>query len=55
MAVAPDRLHSTYGMHLAMSFKRKGPGAFVSGVIGVVVGFTVVSGVVALLALPSVA
>jgi len=36
-----------------MSFKRKGPGAFVSGVIGAVVGFAVVSSVVALLALPA--
>lgn len=36
-----------------MSFKRKGPGAFVSGVIGAVVGFAVVGGVVALLALPA--
>jgi sorbitol-specific phosphotransferase system component IIBC len=38
-----------------MSFKRKGPGALVSGVIGAVVGFAVVSGVIALLALPAAA
>lgn len=36
-----------------MSFKRKGPGAFVSGVIGAVVGFAMVSGIIALLALPA--
>lgn len=36
-----------------MSFKRKGPGALVSGLIGAVVGFAVVSSVVALLALPA--
>jgi hypothetical protein len=53
MPVAIPTSKSTYGIHLTMSFKRKGPGAFVSGVIGAVVGFAVVSSVVALLALPA--
>lgn len=36
-----------------MSFQRKGPGVLVSGVIGMAVGFAIVSGVIALLALPA--
>lgn len=51
--VARRRSTSTCGDQLTMSFKRKGPGAFVSGIIGAVVGFVMVSGVVALLALPA--
>jgi hypothetical protein len=36
-----------------MSFKRKGPGVLASGVIGAIVGVAIVSGVIALLALPT--
>ena len=36
-----------------MSFKRKGPGVIASGLIGIAIGFAVVSGVVVLLALPA--
>lgn len=36
-----------------MSFKRKGPGVIASGMIGMAVGFALVSGVIALLALPA--
>lgn len=36
-----------------MSFQRKGPGVIASGVIGMAVGFAIVSGVIALLALPA--
>jgi hypothetical protein len=36
-----------------MSFKRKGPGVLASGAIGAIVGFAVVTGVIALLAMPA--
>lgn len=36
-----------------MSFKRKSPGVIASGMIGMAVGFALVSGVIALLALPA--
>lgn len=36
-----------------MSFKRKGPGPLASGAIGAVVGVAIVSGVIALLAIPA--
>ena len=36
-----------------MPFKRKGPGVIASGMIGMAVGFALVSGVIALLALPA--
>ncbi len=50
-SVADPGSNSTLGIRQTMSFKRKGPGVIASGLIGVVVGFAVVSGVVALLAL----
>jgi holdfast attachment protein HfaA len=42
-------------MHQAMSFKRKGPGVFVSTIIGAVTGAALVGGMVALLTLPALA
>jgi hypothetical protein len=36
-----------------MSFRRKGPGPLASGAIGAVVGVAIVSGVIALLAIPA--
>lgn len=36
-----------------MSFKRKGPGPLASGAIGAAVGVAIVSGVIALLAIPA--
>jgi hypothetical protein len=38
-----------------MSFKPQGPGAFASGLIGLVVGIAVVGGAIALLSHPAVA
>lgn len=52
-SVANPGFSSTHGIHQAMSFQRKGPGVLISGVIGVAVGFAIVSGVIALLALPA--
>jgi hypothetical protein len=38
-----------------MSFKRKGPGALASGIIGAAVGVAIVGGAIALLSLPALA
>jgi len=42
-------------MHQTMSFKRQGPGVFISTVIGAVAGAAIVGGLVALLTLPAMA
>lgn len=49
--VADPGSDSTCGICQTMSFQRKGPGIIASGLIGVAIGFAIVSGVVALLAL----
>ena len=52
-SVANPGFNSTHGICQTMSFKRKGPGVIASGMIGMAVGFALVSGVIALLALPA--
>ena len=52
-SVANPGFSSTHGIHQTMSFQRKGPGVLASGVIGVAVGFAIVSSIIALLALPA--
>jgi hypothetical protein len=53
--VADPSLNSTYGMHPAMSFKRRSPNPIVATAIGALVGLAIVGGAVSLLALPAMA